>query len=514
MFIDRDGRLVIWNRGYAAAGAGAGDPQLRRGLSFTELLRADLLAGRHPDAAGREEEWLTERLAGRRGDDAPREQQLAGGRWYRFEDRSLPDGGVVAVAIDITELKAREATAHDHAAQLAEAAVAVEAASKAKSQFLANMSHEIRTPLNGVIAVADLLCRSPLGPEERRLAEIIRASGETLERLLSDILDLSRIESGAVSIESAPFQLGDLARGVMSLVRLKADEKGITLALELHPSVEGGFIGDPTRIRQVLTNLVGNAVKFTDAGEVRLTIRSVSAGKVRLEVQDTGIGFEPSEKERLFRRFEQADGTITRQYGGSGLGLSICQQLAILMGGDLECTSRPGSGSSFWVDLPLTPDHAAAAAEAVEPVQPGPDRPLRVLVADDHPTNRLVVDLMLRGLGAEPLCVENGAEAVEAWRMSQYDIVLMDMQMPVMDGLAAVREIRSGERLDHRRPVPILMLTANTLPEHVAAARDAGCDGHLAKPITADRLLSAIADVLNSAQAELSSGPVSADLTG
>lgn len=496
-FYDPDDRLVIWNEPYVVAGgADDGHTNLRRGMSFVDLLRADLADGRHPEAEGCEEAWIADRLAARRAAAAPREQRLSCGRWYRFEDRRLSDGGMVSVAVDITELRMREEAARQSAEALAASKAAAEAASEAKSQFLANMSHEIRTPLNGVIAVADLLCRRDLPPEDQKLAELIRSSGETLEHLLSDILDLAKVESGALVIERVSFHLGDLARGVAGLARLKADEKGLQLNLVVDPAADRVIQGDPTRLKQVMANLVSNAVKFTRTGRIDVRVRAV-ASRLKLEVEDTGVGFDPKEKDRLFRRFEQADGAITRQHGGSGLGLAICQQLAALMGGRLDCHSTPGRGSVFRVDLPLT---LSAAVEALEPrtavITTG--APLRVLVADDHPTNRVVVDLMLKGFEADTRCVENGREAVEAFRTQEFDLVLMDMQMPVMDGLSAVREIRAWERAHSRRePVPMIMLTANTLPEHIAAARAAGADAHLAKPITIDRLASAISQALS-----------------
>ncbi|MBU2292476.1 MAG: response regulator [Alphaproteobacteria bacterium] len=497
-FYDPEDRLVIWNHPYLVAGGGdGGTTNLRRGMRFVELLRADLAHGRHPEAKGREEAWIADRLAARRAAAAPREQQLSSGRWYRFEDRRLSDGGLVSVAIDITELRVREEAACQSAAALAQAKAAAEAASEAKSEFLANMSHEIRTPLNGVIAVADLLCRRDLRPDERDLAELIRSSGETLERLLSDILDLTKIESGGMVIEDVIFHLGDLVRSVVGLARLKADEKGLRLTVAIDPQVDRLIRSDPTRLKQILTNLVSNAVKFTTVGAIKVRVWGDGGRAIRLEVEDTGVGFDSSQKDRLFRRFEQADGSITRQYGGSGLGLPICLQLAALMAGALDCKSTPGQGSTFWVDLPvgLTEDAAPTTGETLMPL---PEEALRILVADDHPTNRTVVELILKGFGAHTRCVENGLEAVEAFCRGDFDLVLMDMQMPVMDGLSAVRAIRAWEQAHGQSAVPLLMLTANTLPEHVAAAREAGADGHLGKPITVDRLTAAISGALSS----------------
>ena len=497
-FYDADDRLVIWNRQYVAAGgADEASSSLEVGLSFADLLRRDLADDRHPEAKGREEEWLADRLEARKRTSEPREQELWNGECYRFEDRRLSDGGMVSIAVDITDLKRREAELERKTAELAAAKLVAETANQAKSEFLANMSHEIRTPLNGVIGMADLLCRSALPPRQREIVEIIRDSGETLERLLSDILDLARVESGGITLERTAFHLGDAIRGTVALSRLKAEEKGLDLRLTIEPALDGQTEGDPTRIRQILTNLLSNAIKFTEAGAVEVSVSTLRPGVTRLSVRDSGVGFDVADKARVFRRFEQADGSITRRFGGSGLGLAICRQLAELMGGDLDCSSAPGEGSTFWADLPLTPVETPTIA-AAEEAGPGEfEGALRVLVADDHATNRKVVDLILTGAGAETTCVEDGAQALEAFRAGVFDLVLMDMQMPVLDGLSAVRGIRAWEAEQGRPPTLVMMLTANTMPEHVAAGVEAGADGHIPKPITAGRLLAAVEEALS-----------------
>ena len=382
-----------------------------------------------------------------------------------------------------------------------------EVANRTKSEFLANMSHEIRTPLNGVVAMADALAGTRLPKKEREMIEVIRSSGVTLERLLSDVLDLARIESGQVTIENAPFHLGDAVRGVASLSRLRADEKGVALEVSIHPDVDRVFSGDVVRVRQILTNLVSNAVKFTEKGSVRLRIEPVGDDRVRLEVIDTGVGFDASLKARVFGRFQQADGSITRRFGGTGLGLAISRELAELMGGELDCESVAGTGSRFWVeiDLPRADAAAAVVATGLAPTAEtaeGEDRPLRILLADDHPTNRKVVELMLAETGTDLTMVENGAEAVEAIRNATFDIVLMDMQMPVMDGLSATAAIRAWQTETGAARTPVVMLTANAMPEHVEAGRQAGADGHLSKPITMAGLFAAIETVLGETPAE------------
>ena len=375
---------------------------------------------------------------------------------------------------------------------------AAERANRAKSEFLANMSHEIRTPLNGILGTAEVLARSDLSTREHELVEIIRSSGDTLAGLLSDILDEARIEAGQLHIEAAPFHLGDLVRGVAELWRLRTDERGVQLTVELAPELDRAFMGDALRIRQVLTNFVSNAVKFTAAGVIAIEVDLTDDDRIRLLVRDSGVGFDAEQRERIFARFEQADGSIVRRYGGAGLGLAISRQLTALMGGEIDCASVPGEGSAFWVELPLEPAELAPET-ASEDGPPLGEQTLRVLIADDHPTNRTVVELMLQQLGADCLSVEDGAAAVEAFKNGVFDIVLMDMQMPVMDGLRATSTIREYEQQGRRARTPVLMLTANALPEHIAASAQAGADGHVSKPITGASLFQAIATALNAA---------------
>lgn len=266
------------------------------------------------------------------------------------------------------------------------------------------------------------------------------------------------------------------------------------MTVEVAAAADRSFRGDPYRIRQVLLNLLSNAVKFTERGSVTIAAEAKAGGVVRVTVRDTGIGFAPEMKEKLFGRFQQADGSITRRFGGTGLGMAISRELCELMGGILDAESDEGKGARFWFDLPLAPAETAAPATEAMPVQ-APERPLRVLLADDHPTNRKVVELMLEGV-AEVVSVENGAEALMALGTDLFDLVLMDMQMPVMDGLEATRRIRETEAAAGRTPTPLIMLTANALPEHVAASLAAGADRHLEKPVTFADLLEAMHDAL------------------
>jgi signal transduction histidine kinase/AmiR/NasT family two-component response regulator len=391
-----------------------------------------------------------------------------------------------------------------------------EAANLSKSEFLANMSHEIRTPLNGIVAMADTLARARLQPREQEMVEVIRSSGVTLERLLSDILDSARIESGNVTIETAPFHLGDAARCVGMLWAPRAAEKAVALEIAIDPALEHVVSGDPVRFRQILTNLISNALKFTVEGSVRVSGEMTETGLVRFTVSDTGVGFDDAEKSRIFGRFQQADGSITRRFGGTGLGLAISRDLAELMGGTLDCRSQPGEGATFWFDLPLPEseivqpvegDRTSSGQGSADSAEVEDGHTLRILLADDHPANRKVVEIMLAESDVELIPVENGQEAVDRFEASfagpdQFDLILMDMQMPVMDGLTATAAIRTLEASHGRVRTPIIMLTANALAEHVAAGQEAGADGHLAKPITLATLFAAIDKALAGGSSE------------
>ena len=369
------------------------------------------------------------------------------------------------------------------------------ASHRTQSQFLANMSHEIRTPLNGVNAIAAALGRTSLSPAQAEMVGIIQGSGETLERVLSDVLDVSHMETGVVKVDRQPFHLGDTIRSVGALAAARAHDKGLDLIIDIDPAAEVAVAGDAVRVKQILTNLVSNALKFTSEGYVAIAVRAEGQGRWRIDVQDTGVGFDPADKHRLFGRFQQGDGSATRSYGGAGLGLTICKQLIDLMDGEIDANGAPGEGATFSVRLPLALTAATPLARPDANPDTVPDRPLRVLLADDHPTNRKVVQVLFSQFDVDLVCTENGQEACDAFATRRFDLVLMDMQMPVMDGLDAVRTIRERERQRGLARTPIVMLTANALPEHRDASLAAGADLHMAKPIEAPKLFGVLQSV-------------------
>lgn len=400
-------------------------------------------------------------------------------------------GGEILFTTIVRDLSER----YETEACLVEARERAEQANRAKSAFLANMSHELRTPLNGILGVAEALARSAVDARQKEMVELIATSARALEALLTDILDLARIEAGRMDILDEPFDLMAMVRSVAALFAASAESKGLSFHLEVPDSPPPIVSGDGKRLRQILNNLLSNAVKFTAAGGVTLAVETdCSSGlcRARFSVHDTGIGFDEETGARLFQPFEQSDSSITRRFGGTGLGLSICRNLVELMGGAIEARSEPGRGSTFTFEVALAPAALEPVAESGAP-DAWSGRPLRVLLAEDHPVNRRVVELILEPLGVEVRSVENGELAVAEAAAAQFDLVLMDMQMPVMDGLEAVRRIRRAEAETGAPRMPICMLTANALPHFQTMAAEAGADGFLTKPVSALALTQQIA---------------------
>ncbi len=467
------------------------EPHELKGRMLLRLVHPDDLADTRVSATE-----VETRAAGQPAPDYINRYRHKDGHYRTLEWRAQRFGDhIYGVARDVTDRIAAER-------ELIEAKAAAQAASRAKSDFLANISHEIRTPLNGVIGIVDALSRTPLSIEQTEMVNLVRESGVTLERLVGDFLDVSKIEAGQFRLEKRPFDLEEALHPSIELMRYRAHEKGLSFAVETDPDARGLFMGDGARIGQIVGNLLSNAVKFTQSGGVTLRVGVADvpgeAARLTVDVEDTGVGFDADHAARLFDRFSQADETISRRFGGTGLGLSICQSLCALMGGEIAAISQPGGGSRFTVIIPaprvetLTV-YDARRGQAIAPPEGLRGRPLRVLLAEDNRMNQRVVHLILDAQGAQVVTVEDGVEAVAAYRTGMFDVVLMDIQMPRMDGLTATRAIREIEMSHASRRTPIVVLSASAMAEHIAETIAAGADLHIAKPITAASLLTGIA---------------------
>lgn len=426
-------------------------------------------------------------------------------------------GKVITISTEISEEIERRN-------QISAALEAANNASRVKSEFLANMSHEIRTPLNGVVAVAGMLANTKLDKTQKDMVELIVSSSSALNQILNDVLDLARVESGRLEISKTSFNLKDALNSVIALFGVKADEKGLEFEVDIPSEANANFIGDPTRIRQILSNYISNAVKFTSKGKVSLRTsiapckNNADCLEVRFDVCDTGNGIPKEALKKLFGRFEQGDGSITREHGGSGLGLAISKGLAELMGGKVEAKSTIGKGSVFSLILPLhaTQEQKLNSANEIVDAEIANNQTtaiddmndeynedevsLNILGVDDNVTNRKVLDMVLAPIGVNLKLCNNGLEAVEAYSHENFDVVLMDLQMPVMDGLSAIREIRKFETAGNRHHTPIIAVSANAMTHHVAEALEAGADYHVAKPFSPKTLIDAIEKALIDAE--------------
>ena len=482
MLWDADERLVLFNAAAASTlslAASPDDEALTAGISFEEASRRHVRAGRIPAAAGREEEYVAGRLAEfRRGTGERVEVQLADGRWLAMRDRRTHDGGTVSLRVDITESKTREA-------ELRAARAVAEHASEVKGTFLANMSHEIRTPLGGIIGYANLLLATDLDAQRADWTRKLKSAGDQLLAVINDILDYSKLEAGDFTIDPKPTPLVAVVDEVYSMMSEAAQARGLVLRQELGVDLPKWIKVDPVRLKQILINLMSNAIKFTDRGSVtvKVTATEETPPALAIVVADTGIGIPQAKLPTIFQRFTQAETNISRGRGGTGLGLSISRRLAELMGGSLTLESEEGRGTTVHLRLPLeaAPQPASVPSPSVRAARTG-----RILLVDDLAMNLEIGEAMLKARGHEVRTAMSGLEAIDLVMEETFDVILLDINLPDLDGYEVARAMRSSEPPGRR--TPILALTANALPEQIAHALASGMDGHIAKPID-ERLL-------------------------
>ncbi|MBR9824936.1 MAG: response regulator [Alphaproteobacteria bacterium] len=413
-------------------------------------------------------------------------------RWIRataqLVELASSERRMIGCNIDITDDVLRRQ-------ELEEKQAAAEAANIAKSQFLANMSHEIRTPLNGVLGMAQLMGRTELSERQQRYISTILSSGRTLLELIDGVLDISRIETGNVQIQESAFSLEDVVETAIGSVAGTAREKGLTLTYDIAPNLADGRRGDVKRLNQVLVNLLGNGVKFTDLGRVRLTVFETDTARLRFEVKDTGIGIDPEQAETLFDRFSQADISDTREFGGAGLGLAICKELITLMGGEISFDSQIGEGSTFWFEVDLPIDASTAHADSLDiPAKTSAETPTRpattVLIVEDVEHNRDILVDALSAEGYQVRTAENGLVALDVWSAEPIDAILLDLQMPVMSGEEVITAIRKSESA--AAAIPIIAITADATRETQSRIQALGADEYFSKPLDLSAMLASL----------------------
>ncbi|MFK8035508.1 MAG: response regulator [Hyphomicrobiales bacterium] len=495
---DDQNKLVIANSRYAEIMLGEAAQELENGTSFEDILGRALSLNRFPNVSANDTTWLSTQLERQKDSSQPFLLEVAGDQWQQINNRPTDEGGTVAVHTDITEIKKVQDELH-------RAKDAAESANDAKSSFLATMSHEIRTPLNGIVGMSLLLDGTALDSEQQEFSRTIKSAADSLLTIINDILDFSKVEAGALELERLPMSIADITEASAELVATKAAEKGIELACHIAPNVPSGIMGDPTRIQQILLNLLNNAVKFTDRGEVVVTVESVTTNnsfnagdktQMRISVRDTGIGIPADRMGKLFKSFSQVDASTTRRFGGTGLGLVITKRLVELMGGEVSVESKAGQGTNFSFTLP---------AELVDlPIQATRQNFLnaikgkKALIVDDNRTNRLI---LAERLGGWEMITKETSDPREALNWTQtgehYDVLIVDYKMPDMNGFDLSREIK--QHLGEQTPPIILFTSISPVETHFRdSIAEIGFSAVLTKPAKSNQLLQSLATALSS----------------